>query len=224
MVWYLKGPLWSFDHVERVLTSSWCHLDISQISFCSVLDKRKLTEIIKTTCPLCTVPGFFVSLAVIVDICFHSGGQQAFVAVGMYCSVEIKRERNLFLFDRYAAFNSCSASVLALHSKRTNTSYSRDSLLSFMRENERYSSWFLSSLSRKFTSQVAQMVMHGASGTEKAHVDTSDLQFLPCTNKTRSYLLHLKQQNLGTRIPLRLFQELLGSSKFNTEKDNFRTF
>ncbi len=154
MVWFLKGSSWSFDHVERVLTSSWCHLDISQICFCSVLNERKLIEIIKINCPLCTVPGFFVNLAVIVDICFHSGGQQAFVAVGMCCSVEIKRERNFFLFDRYAAFKSCSASVLVLHSKRTNTSYSRDSLLSFMRENERCSSWFLSSLSRNFTSQI----------------------------------------------------------------------
>ncbi len=154
MVWFLKGSSWSFDHVERVLTSSWCHLDISQICFCSVLNEIKLIEIIKTNCPLCTVPGFFVNLTVIVDICFHSGGQQAFVAVGMCCSVEIKRERNLFLFDRYAAFKSCSASVLVLHSKRTNTSYSRDSLLSFMRENERCSSWFLSSLSRIFTSQI----------------------------------------------------------------------
>ncbi len=190
--------------------------------------KENGLEIIKTNCPLCTIPrllcqsgcncGYLLSQCWATSVCGCGHVLQ--------CR-DKERERNFFLFDRYATFNSRSASVLVLHSKRTNTSYSRDSLISFMRENERYSSWFFSSLSRIFTSQISQMVMHGASGTEKAHVDTSglsplDLQFLPCTNKTRSFhLLQLKQHpNLGTRIPLRLFQELLGSSKFSTEKDN----
>lgn len=108
--------------------------DISQMCFCSVWCLKKYCRSLRPAVHCAPFLVFFVSLAVIVDFCFHSVGQQGFVAVGICCSVEIKRERNFFLFDRYAAFNSRSASVLVLHSKRMNTSYSRDALLSFTRD------------------------------------------------------------------------------------------